>query len=108
MPIDDKYVEDLPEIYRDILGAYPRFDSTRQAGYGLSYQSLYSALDGKYRIGQIKTACENMAQVGIVKIKNNIFACPTTIGEELISAISGTPVPTSDVPPIAPPAGPPS
>ncbi len=108
MPIDDRYVQNLPDIYRDILAAYPRFDSTRQAGHGLSYQSLYSALEGKYNLGQIKMACENMAEVEVMEIKHSIFACPTTLGEELISAITGTTVPAPDVPPIAPPSGPPS
>ena len=46
MPIDDQYVSNLPHIYRDVLAAYPTFDSTRKVGYGLSYQSLYSALEG--------------------------------------------------------------
>ena len=51
MPIDNQYVTDLPDIYRAILAAYPRFDSTRKVGYGLSYQSLYSALEGQYTLG---------------------------------------------------------
>ena len=100
MPIDDEYVDNLAEIYRDVLGAYPAFDSTRKVGYGLSYQSLYSALEGKYTIGQIMTACENMAEVDLMVISNRIFACPTALGEELIAAITGDTVPESDVPPI--------
>ena len=108
MPIDERYVQNLPDVYRDILAAYPRFDSTRHAGYGLSYQSLYSALEGKYHLGQIKTACENMAEVEIMEIRHSIFACPTTTGEELISAITGKTVPASDVPPIEPPSWSPS
>ena len=103
MPIDDQYVQNLPDIYRDVLAAYPRFDSTRKVGYGLSYQSLYSALEGEYTLGQIKKACENMAEVGLMEIKHRIFACPTSLGEELIAAITGGTVPVSDVPPIMPP-----
>lgn len=103
MPIDDQYVETLPTIYRDILAAYPRFDSTRKAGYGLSHQSLYSALEGKYRLGDIKIACENMAKVHLMTIRHSIFACPTRLGEELISAITGNEIPVSNVPPINPP-----
>ena len=107
MPIDDQYVENLPDIYRDVLSTFPRFNSTRIAGDGLAYQSLYSALvDEKkgYTLGQIKKACENMAEVGLMVIKHRIFACPTSKGEELISAITGRTTPVSDVPPIeAPP-----
>ena len=103
MPIDDAYVENLPGIYRDVLAAFPDFDPTRKVGYGLSYQSLYSALDGKYTLGHIKAACENMAEVALMVIRNEIFACPTPLGEELIAAITDNPVPASDVPPIDPP-----
>lgn len=103
MPIDDQYVSNLPGIYRDVLAAYPAFDPTRKVGYGLSYQSLYSALEGKYNLGQIKTACENMAEVDLMVIRHSMFACPTALGEELIVAITGDPMPVPDVPPIKPP-----
>ena len=103
MSISEQYVINLPEIYRDILVAYPRYDWTRRAGYGLSYQSIYSALEGKYRLGEIKTACENMAEVRIMTIRHDIFVCPTDLGEELILAVSGKEVPVSAVPPIDPP-----
>ena len=107
MPIDDQYIKNLPDIYRDVLETFPYFNSTRVAGDGLAYQSLYSALaDEKkgYTFGQIKKACENMADVGLMVIKHSIFACPTPKGEELISAITGHKTLVSDVPPIeAPP-----
>ena len=45
--VPHEYVENLPAIYRDLLAAFPQFDSTRKVGYGLSFQSLYSALEGK-------------------------------------------------------------
>ena len=96
-------VDSLPEIYRDILAAFPQFNSTRTVGYGLSYQSLYSALDDKYRLGQIKTACESMAAGGVMEIKHDIFACPTPLGEELITAITGIAAPTLEVEPFPPP-----
>ena len=53
------------------LRLYPHFNSTRIAGDGLAYQSLYSALaDEKkgYTLGQIKKACENMAEVGLMSL----------------------------------------
>ena len=107
MPIDDQYIKNLPDIYRDVLEAYPQFNSTRIVGDGLAYRSLYSALadeNKRYSLGQIKRACENMADVGLMVIKHSMFACPTPKGEELISAITGRMTPVSDVPPIeAPP-----
>jgi hypothetical protein len=103
MPITDEYVQALPDIYRDILAAFPQFDSTRKVGYGLSYQSLYSALNGKYTLGQIKMACEKMAAGGVMEIKNEIFAHPTPLGEELIAAVAGGAIPPPEVPPFNPP-----
>ena len=106
MPIDEQYVNNLPDIYRDILETYPQFNSTRIAGDGLAHQTLYSALADEekgYTLGQIIRACENMAEVGLMQIKHRIFACPTLLGEELITAITGQTVPVSDVPPIEPP-----
>ena len=95
-------VDSLPEIYRDILAAFPQFNPTRTVGYGLSYQSLSSALDDKYRLSQIKTACESMAAGGVMEINHDIFACPTPLGEELITTITGIAAPTLEVEPFPP------
>ena len=103
MPVTAEYVKSLPDIYRDILAAFPRFDPTRKAGYGLSYPSLYSALNGKYNLGEIRLACERMAEGGVLEIKNEIFVHPTSLGEELIAAVTGGTVPPPSVPPFNPP-----
>ena len=103
MGITDEYIKTLPDIYRDILAAFPQFDRTRKAGYGLSYQSLYSALNGKYNLGDIRVACEKMAEGGAMEIKNENFAHPTPLGEDLIAAVTGVTVPQVAVPPFNPP-----
>jgi hypothetical protein len=101
--VTHEYVESLPAIYRDILGAFARFDPARTFGSGLSYQSLYSALDGKYTLGQLRAACEEMAKGGAVAITHEIFVQPTPLGEELIAAITGGEVAQAAVPPFSPP-----
>ncbi len=103
MPVTHEYVESLAPIYRDILAAFPQFDSTRKIGYGLSYQSLYSALNGKYTLGQIRMASEEMAKGEAVEIKNEIFVHPTALGEEMIAAVTGDAVPQPAVPSFEPP-----
>lgn len=104
MPVDAEYAESLPPIYRDILAAFPQFSPTRKSGWGLSYQSLYSALNGKYNLGEIMAACEQMAQADVMKIKHRIFATPTPLGEELIAAVTGGNVAsTAIVPPFPTP-----
>jgi hypothetical protein len=103
VPVPHEYVESLPAIYRDILAAFPEFDATRKQGYGLSYQSLYSALDGKYTLGEIVLACQEMAKGGVAEIKNEIFVHPTALGEELIAGITNGKVAQVAVPPFPPP-----
>ena|SRR5262245_5711702 len=103
MPVTQEYVKSLPPIYRDLLAAFPRFDPTRKVGHGLSYPSLYSALNGKYSLGEIRLACERMAQAGVMEIKNEIFAQPTAMGEEVIAAVTGGAVSVEAVPPFSPP-----
>lgn len=104
MLITDEYVESLPEIYRDVLTAFPQSNPNRKVGYGLAYGSLYSELDGKYTLGQIEMACENMAEGDVMEIKHTGFACPTPLGEELIAAVTGCPIaPGLEVPPFNPP-----
>ena len=99
MPVTADYVQSLLAIYRDILAAFPQFSPTRKAGYGLSYPSLYSALNGKYNLGEIKLACEQMAHAGVMEIKHEIFATPTSTGEELIAAVTaGDRAPEAGVP----------
>lgn len=103
MAISPEYVKSLPAIYADLLAAFPRFDATRKVGYGLSFQSLYSAVDGKYQLGEIVQACQQMAKGGVLEIKNEIFANPTARGEELIAAITGGTPPQPVVPDFPPP-----
>jgi len=100
MAVTAEYARSLPQIYQDVLRAFPQFSPTRKAGYGLSYQSLYSALNGKYTLGEIMQACEQMVQAGVIEIRNRIFATPTEAGEELIAAVTGNdPAPRVSVPP---------
>lgn len=103
MPITEQYVQSLADVYRDLLSAFPSFDTTRKVGHGLSFQSLYSALNGKYTLGEIKTACLEMEKGGVVTIRNQIFAHPTPIGEELIARVTGGQVAAPIVPPFNPP-----
>src|SRR5438552_4163984 len=103
MSVTHEYVVSLGDIYRDILAAFPQFDPTRTNGYGLSYQSLYSALNGKYNLGEIRLACEEMAKGGAMEIKNEIFVHPTALGEDLIAAVTGGTKAPVAVPPFKPP-----
>ncbi len=104
MSISSEYLNTLPEIYREILSAFPDVEPSRRVGWGLAYQTLFGALESKYSMGEIVAACENMEQGGAVTIKNRFFVHPTKIGEEMIAGLTGAEAPpTPKVPPFSPP-----
>ncbi len=104
--VTKEYVEGLPQIYRDILAAFPEIEPARKAGEGLAFQTLFGRLrDAAYgedlrsyveadrkrswSIGEIIQACQNMEKGGAVQIKQRIFVCPTPLGEEIIALLTG-------------------
>ncbi len=97
MPTDAEisaYAKGLPPIYRDILAAFPAIEPGRRAGYGIAFQTLamHFANSGEgYGFGEVQDACEQLADNGFIKIKNGIFAHPTDLGEQLISAVTAKP-----------------
>jgi len=87
--VTEEYLGSLPEIYRDILRSYPEVEPGRSAGDCLAFQTLYLALKGKYEMGEIRTACDQMAMGNAMVIRNRTFACPTRLGEEIITKLTG-------------------
>jgi hypothetical protein len=88
----ESYAAALPEIYKDILAAFPEVEPRRRPRYGLAFQSLFIHLTerGKpYTLGDIRTACVRLFEQGFAEIKNEIFVHPTELGEELITALTG-------------------
>ncbi len=102
MAITAKYVDSLPEIYRDILRAFWMFNPLRRPEYGVAFQSLYSVLNDKgYTLGQIREACIQMQKGGVLEIRNEIFAHPTAAGDELIEFVNhNRPPVVPDFPPL--------
>lgn len=100
--ITREYLEKLAPIYRDILQTYPIFNPSRKPGIGLPFQTLYSALSDKHSLAEIREACKQMARGGVIEIRDGIYAHPTEVGEELITALSGNGSPVT-VPPFTPP-----
>ena len=103
--IAQEYVDRLAPIYQDLLKAFAEFDTSRRAGEGLAFQSLYSLLDGKYSLTEIREACQQMEAGGAMEIRHQIFAHPTELGERIITKLTGKQPPTTSVPPFSPPPG---
>src|SRR5438552_18428837 len=87
-----KYVKSLPQLYRDILTAYPAIDPARKAGYWLAFPTLAAYFANRkigHAIHEIQEARQRLAEKGFVEIRNGIFAHPTELREQLIAAASG-------------------
>lgn len=97
MPSDAQmtaYAKTLPPIYRDIMAAFSAIEPGRKAGYGLAFQTLalhFANTDREYSLGDVQLACKQLAEAGFIEIKNEIFAHPTDLGEQLIAAVTGKP-----------------
>ena len=97
MPTDaemSEYAKRLPAIYRDIMAAFPEIEPGRKAGFGLAFQTLamHFANNRKgYSFGEVQDACRRLEDSGFVEIKNEIFAHPTDLGEQLIAAVTNRP-----------------
>jgi hypothetical protein len=101
-----KYVRGLPEIYQEILAAFPRIEPTRMAGYGLALQSLASDFEDRglaFTMGHVAQAAKQLQQHGIVDLKHGMFVHPTEFGERLITSITGEHAPVVTVPVLPPP-----
>ena len=57
----DAYVATLPDIYREILAAFPRLEPNRKPRYGLAYQSIWADFQQRHlgiSLGELMAACE--------------------------------------------------
>ena len=91
----NSYAKALPDIYREILAAFPAIEPGRKAGYGLAFQTLaiYFANHSRpFGFEDVRAACCQLADRGFIEIKNEIFAHPTQLGEELIAAVTSSPI----------------
>ena len=103
--ITDQFVENVAPIYRDILAAFPTIEPARRKGEGLAVQTVHAALKDRYSLGEIREACENMANGGVFVMRFSIFDVPTDLGEELILRVTGKEPASHRVPPFPPLTG---
>ena len=86
------YAQNLPDIYQEILSAFPRIEPHRKAHYGLAYQTIWADMEQRkcgISLGQLMKACERLAEQNVVEIKHRMFVHPTDTGEQLIEALAG-------------------
>lgn len=100
------YAATLPEIYREILAAFPRIEPTRKTGFGLAFQSIWADFEEHglaISLGELMEACQQLAAYGFVEIKRGMFVHPTDKGEQLIRAVTGCEASPTKVPVLPPP-----
>ena len=71
------YAKELPDIYREILAAFPRIEPTRSQGYGLAFQTLAADFESRklgLGLGEIIQACEQLGHHGLVEINTRLRA----------------------------------
>lgn len=111
-----EYAKKLPKIYQDVLMQFPVIDPYRTPGSGLAIPTVYAGLKEHYREvqqqlpysnGLVHQAFKNMAASGVFELRDDFFAYPRPLGEELIAILSGYQPPTLDPFPSPPghPAG---
>lgn len=97
----------LPEVYEELLKAFPEIAPGRVPGSGLAVPTLYAHLRDAHLqqhrdpwpISYVRLAVKQLAAKDIVQVQNQIFVFPTEQGENLITAVSGVlPEPQSPPP----------
>ncbi|MFM9960772.1 MAG: hypothetical protein ACKV2Q_06060 [Planctomycetaceae bacterium] len=101
--ISAEYLESVPPIFKEILAAFPKVDPRRLRGTGLGFQSIYSALDEKYTLTEIKLACKELELGNAVEQRISNFVHPTELGEILIAALTGVTAESLIIPEFTPP-----
>ncbi|HEX7448824.1 MAG TPA: hypothetical protein VF306_14825 [Pirellulales bacterium] len=100
------YAAILPDIYREILAAFPRIEPNRRPRSGLAYQSIWAEFEERelgISLGELMQACEQLSEHGFIEIKRGMFVHPTETGEELIRAVTGHEASEVSIPTLPPP-----
>ena len=94
-PTDDQlreYAAKLPQIYKDLLAAFPKVDPDRRSGDPVAIFKLEEQLesdDRDVRLEDVQSAFKKLVlQRFIRSIGGTTYCAPTPIGERLISVIT--------------------
>jgi hypothetical protein len=108
-PTDEQlreYAAKLPEIYRDVLAAFPKADPARRQGDAVQVERLLQALPGtqfdtdRPTLRDVSEAISNLRFEELVEDTGFEGVYPTELGERLVAAITGRMAPVRVVPPL--------
>ncbi len=99
--ITQQYLDDLPDIYRDIFKVFGTYNPAGEANQALPWQTIYSSLKSAHSFPEVIEALSQLTQHNVLEKKNGIFYATTSLGDEITSALTGNKRVT--VPPFSPP-----
>ena len=108
-PTDEQlrdYAAKLPQIYKDILAAFPVADPQRRRGDALQLERILGGLpSSEFDTGRpprrdVEDAIENLRDAEILNDNGFTGFYPTDLGERLIGVLTGHPAPVVVVPPL--------
>ena len=82
-----EYVDNLPEIYRDVLNAFWTFNPQARPDWGIAPESVHVMLRDKYTRGEIRGAFQQMVEGGALASSDQTFFRPTVIGQQIIDVL---------------------
>ncbi len=108
-PTDEQllyYAVELPQIYRDILTAFPATDPSRRRGDAIGVERIQQALPGtksdpkRPSLRDVKEAISNLRFEEILEETGFEGVYPTELGERLIEKLTGVKAAVRVVPPL--------
>jgi hypothetical protein len=103
MPSDEQlraYVDLVPPIYREILGAFPHIEPAPGLRPGIPNPCAdFENCALTIGLGEVIQACQELERNGLVEIQNRIFVHRTALGERLIALMTGQQAPVVKVDP---------
>ncbi len=126
MPLDEalkRYVDGMPDIYKDIFRAFPEAEPGRRRGDSLLLGTIAVVMNEHkpvvmnehqsrsgtyYHFSEIEQACRTLASYNFFRapsVNLSLMLRPTPLGEDVIEHLSGHAAPPPRVPELGPPPG---
>ncbi len=90
-----EYIDHLPQIYKDVLIAFPRIDPNRRRGDAAVidrhafFEHKLKSFDSALRDWDIRQAINALCDAGILDTNEFSSLFPTEVGERLITLLTG-------------------
>lgn len=114
-PEMSRYVDEMPDVYKHVLRAFPQAEPRRRRGDSLFVGTIVAAVNDasdksnglRYSVQQLQAVCATLARYRFLKknLGRKSIVTPTEIGEEAIEQLTGVRATEALIPPLSPPPG---